>query len=92
MENRNVPQQEAAGERQNKQAPVKLAGTYVCSWAVCLHLSNVQSHTVVEEEESVGLDGEEGSGGELHEEEGENDLVVLDPTHVSEFLVCTYLP
>ena len=37
---------------------------------------------VAGEDESVGLDGEEGSGGELHEE-GENDLVVLDPTHVS---------
>lgn len=52
---------------------------------------------VVEEEESVGLDEEEGSEGELQEEEGENDLVVLDPTHVSIFLyilvsIYMYLP
>ena len=44
----------------------------------------------VGEDGSIGLDGEEegGSEGELieeeEEEEGENDLVVLDPSHVSQ--------
>ena len=39
---------------------------------------------MLEEEDSVGLHGEEGEEGESEEEEEEeNDLVVLDPSHVS---------
>ena len=38
---------------------------------------------MLEEEGSVGLHGEEGESEEEEEEEEENDLVVLDPSHVS---------
>lgn len=64
---------------------IRVLDLYVLTFQTCDPVD-----AVVEEEESVGLDREEGSEGELHEEEGENDLVVLDPTHVSKVVLYTH--